>query len=214
MTVNFGSHRMKVVLVSCLAVVASMGAGGCSNKPKAQELELATLRDENDQLRQQSQQAQDELAAARSRATELESEVATLKSQPPAPAPSADTGGSGMTRDRILTIAGDVAFGPGSTTLTAAGKRELDRYIAEIRSKYSGHRIEIAGYTDSDPLRKTKGKYTDNENLSAQRALSVERYMNSKGIPDDMTHIAGYGPANPKGSKKDSRRVEIKILAN
>ena len=129
MTVNFGSHRMKVVLVSCLAVVASMGAGGCSNKPKAQELELATLRDENDQLRQQSQQAQDELAAARSRATELESEVATLKSQPPAPAPSADTGGSGMTRDRILTIAGDVAFGPGSTTLTAAGKRELDRYI-------------------------------------------------------------------------------------
>jgi chemotaxis protein MotB len=208
-------RRTRLLALAVLAAAASMGLGGCNNKPKQQELMIADLTKENDDLRSQAQQAQDALTQAQTRVTELENENATLKQAPAAAPATADTGMSrGGGSDRILTIAGDVAFGPGSTVLTSAGKREVDKIISEIKSKYSGNRIEIAGFTDTDPLKKSKAKYTDNENLSAQRALSVERYMNSKGIPDNLTHASAYGPSNPKGSKKDSRRVEIKILAN
>lgn len=208
-------RRTRLLALAVLAAAASMGLGGCNNKPKQQELMIADLTKENDDLRAQAQQSQDSLTQSQTRVTELENENATLKQAATTAPKTADTGmmGGGGS-DRILTIAGDVAFGPGSVTLTTAGKREVDKVISEIKSKYSGHRIEIAGFTDSDPLNKTKQKYTDNENLSAQRALAVERYMNSKGIADNLTHASAYGPSNPKGSKKDSRRVEIKILAN
>jgi len=65
---------------------------------------------------------------------------------------------------------------------------------------------------DTDPIRKSNWK--TNERLAAERALSVEEYFSTRGIDKDRMHIASYGPARPKGSKKDSRRVEIVILTN
>lgn len=210
-------RRTRLLALALLAAVASIGLGGCNNKPKQQDLMIADLTKENDDLRAQAQSAQDSLTQAQTRVTELENENATLKqavAATPTQAPAPSGGGGGGGSDRILTIAGDVAFNAGSATLTAAGRREVDKVISEIKSKWGGHRVEIAGFTDPTPLRKTKDKWTDNENLSVQRALAVERYMNSKGISDDVTHVAGYGSARPKGSHKESRRVEIKILAN
>lgn len=212
--ISMPRHRCRLLALAALAAFASIGMGGCSNKPKQQEIMIADLTQENEDLRSQKQKVEDDLAAAQTRLSELEGENATLKEAATKAPVTTDTGVGRAGSDRILTIAGDVAFASGSTTLTSAGRREVDKIIQLIKSQYGGNRIEIAGYTDTDPLRKTKGKYTDNENLSAQRALSVERYMNSKGISSDLTHVAAYGPANPKGSKKDSRRVEIKILAN
>lgn len=198
-----------------MLTIASIGLGGCNNnKKKEEELRLADLESQNTTLRDENERLNTELTQSRDRTSSLESEAASLREAAARPAaPATDTAGT-QSRDRVLTIAGDVAFAPGSATLTSAGRRELDVIISTIRSQYSGNQIEIAGFTDDTPLRKSKGKWTDNENLSAQRALAVERYMNSKGVPDSQTHIAGYGSARPKSSKKESRRVEIKILAN
>jgi chemotaxis protein MotB len=213
--ISMPRHRCRLLALAALAAFASIGMGGCSNKPKQQEIMIADLTQENEDLRSQKQKVEDDLAASQTRLAELEGENATLKeSATRAPAVSTDSGVGRAGSDRILTIAGDVAFASGSTTLTSAGRREVDKIIQLIKSQYGGNRIEIAGFTDTDPPRKTKSKYVDNENISAQRALAVERYMNSKGISPDLTHSSAYGPANPKGSKKDSRRVEIKILAN
>lgn len=208
----FGLPR--VVAAAAIGVIG-LGLGGCNNKQKQADLTIADLQAENTTLRDENEKLNASLGQATERVQSLESENSTLKSAPPPAAQpvTTDTGAS-ASRDRILTIAGDVAFAPGSATLTSAGRREVDKVISLIKNQYGGNRIEIAGYTDTTPLQKSKPKWQDNENLSAQRALAVERYMNSKGIPDELTHSAAYGPAAPKGSKKDSRRVEIKILAN
>ena len=50
------------------------------------------------------------------------------------------------------------------------------------------------------------------EKLNSERALAVEDYLASKGLDKDRMYISGYGPAKPRSSKKDSRRVEIVIM--
>lgn len=193
----------------CAIAAASMFLGGCNNEKKQQALTIAQLQEDNKSLLDENERLSGEAKSASERASAAESELANMKANP---APAGGGGGGGS--DRVLTIAGDVAFGPGQVTLTSAGKAEVDKIISTIKSQYSGSRIEVAGFTDSDPLKKTKDKYTDNENLSVQRALAVERYMNDHGISEDQTHSSGYGKSHAKGSKKESRRVEIRILAN
>jgi len=62
-------------------------------------------------------------------------------------------------------------------------------------------------------LVKTKDKWKTNERLSGERAMAVEDFLSSKGIPKDRIYFAGFGSDKPKSNKKDSRRVEIVILA-
>lgn len=206
-----GLTPRRAPMIALLAfAAATMLIGGCNKQEKQNALTIAQLQEDNQAMMAENERLAAEAKAAADRASAAESEAATLKAAPPVGA----GGGGGGGGDRVLTIAGDVAFGPGQITLTSAGKAEVDKIISTIKSQYSGSRIEVAGFTDSDPLKKTKDKYTDNENLSVQRALAVERYMNDHGISEDQTHSSGYGKSHAKGSKKDSRRVEIRILAN
>lgn len=114
--------------------------------------------------------------------------------------------------DLVVEVAGDVLFDSGSIDLKASAKRTLDQVARKINSSYSGNTIRVEGHTDSQPLNKVKGKYKDNEELSAQRALAVERYLVSKGVPSSQIYAAAFGPAKPKGTRSASRRVEIVIL--
>lgn len=193
----------------CALAVVCIGLGGCNNQKKKDALTISELTRENEDLRTEAQRAADEAAALRTRSTELENQLEAAKAAPPV-----DTTAAAPTRDRIITIAGDVLFAPGSATIKRTAHGELDSIASRLNGEFAANRIEIAGYTDSDPLKKTKAKWTDNENLSAQRALAVERYFASKGVNADRMHSAAYGPADPKGSKQNSRRVEIKIMAN
>lgn len=123
-------------------------------------------------------------------------------------APAASVSGSS---DVVLTVAGDVLFDPGRVSLKASGRRELDRIARLILTQYPTNTIRVEGYTDSDPIRKSKWK--SNEQLSAERALSVEKYLVARGIDADRIYSAAMGSARPKSSKEASRRVEIVILA-
>lgn len=116
------------------------------------------------------------------------------------------------TRDREvrIAVAGDVLFDPGQATLKAGAKKELDKVVSTIKSKYSGHSIRVEGYTDPDPIK--KAKFASNEALSQARAEAVEKYLVSKGVGGDRISAMGMGAAKPKATKKDSRRVEIVIL--
>lgn len=200
-------------------VISTLAFAGCkSNKGPS----IDDLIAENQELRDRNQQVEQALNDAESRNAALQAENSDLRGQIASrPAPSqARTGFEGLgdvsTRDKniVVSVAGDVLFASGSADLRADAKRTLDEIASVIQSRYSGNRLEIAGHTDSDPLRKTKSKWQDNENLSAQRALAVERYLSGKGVAADRMHISGHGPSMPRGSKKDSRRVEIIILSN
>ncbi len=112
----------------------------------------------------------------------------------------------------VVGVAGDVLFNSGSDELRKDAKATLDEISKVIKSTYASNEIRVEGYTDSDKLVKTKAKWGTNENLSANRAMAVERYLVGKGIDNNQIYSAAFGPSKPKGTKKDSRRVEIVIL--
>ena len=47
----------------------------------------------------------------------------------------------------------------------------------------------------------------------AELAMAVQEHLVSKGIPSNRVYAATFGSSRPKGSKEQSRRVEIVILA-
>ena len=212
--------RVRALALLVGVALASLALGGCkSNKGPSVDDLIA----ENQELRDRNTQVEQALNDAESRNAALQAENSDLRAQlaaRPAGRAPGQTGFEGLgdvsRRDQniVVSVAGDVLFASGSADLRADAKRGLDQIASVIQSRYSGSRLEIAGHTDSDPLRKTKSKWQDNENLSAQRALAVERYLASKGINVDRMFVSGHGPSMPRGSKKDSRRVEIIVLGN
>jgi chemotaxis protein MotB len=206
---NGWMSRFKVVGVVVCAGMLAVATGGC-NKEKQLEAENTQLRSEKEGLEQANQQ----LTAQNQ---QLLSEISTNRAPggPGGFTPDyADTGrpprGPGGGGDVRLTVAGDVAFSSGQAALTSAGKKELDGIASKIKSKYSGNSIRVEGYTDSDPIRKSK--WGSNEALSQARAEAVAKYLTSKGISSSRIDSIGMGAAKPKSSKAASRRVEIVIM--
>ena len=84
-----------------------------------------------------------------------------------------------------------------------------------MKEKYSGKNVDVVGHTDSDPIKKSSWK--DNWELSAQRALSVARYMADHGVSDKQLEASGCGEFRPiaanssAAGKAKNRRVEIVV---
>lgn len=114
------------------------------------------------------------------------------------------------------TVGSDILFSSGQVTLTSAGQRALDTVAAKLKSSFPGMMVRVYGYTDSDPIKKSK--WRDNLDLSANRAMAVTRYLWSKGIGRDRVETIAMGEANPVASNSNSagkaknRRVEIVVV--
>jgi chemotaxis protein MotB len=106
----------------------------------------------------------------------------------------------------------DVLFDSGKTTLKPTARQSLDKVAAVLNSTYGGRSIRIAGHTDTDPIRKSGFK--SNYHLGFERAFAVREYLISKGVPSNRIHLASFGPDLPRGSKAQSRRVEIVVVLN
>jgi chemotaxis protein MotB len=108
-----------------------------------------------------------------------------------------------------------ILFDPGKANLKQGRSAELNHIHAVLSDKYSGRQIDVVGHTDSDPIKKSKWK--DNWELSAQRALTVTRYLTNRGIPADRIRAVGCGASRPVASnstasgKARNRRVEITV---
>ncbi|MBI1367771.1 MAG: OmpA family protein [Planctomycetes bacterium] len=217
MTMRLVNVRQGLML-GLLMLTAALA--GCDDKVKA----------ERDALYQQNQELQGELTtsrgaleAANSDRSRLESQVADLQGQMAAkPAPSKGaanpfggiegidvTAGNGVITVRVP---GDVLFESGKVDIKSTAKKTLGQIASVIKTQYPGKVVRVEGYTDSDPIKKSK--WADNKELSAHRALAVERYLISQGLPDDKLYSAGFGEANPRSTKALSRRVEIVVVMN
>jgi len=114
-----------------------------------------------------------------------------------------------------VTLPNAILFDSGKANLKKATSVELDHIQSVLQSQYSGKRIDVVGHTDSDPIKKSKWK--DNWELSAQRALSVVRYMVKRGIAEDKIRAVGCGAARAIASnattsgRARNRRVEIVV---
>lgn len=114
-----------------------------------------------------------------------------------------------------IGISGAVLFATGSDQLHAEGRTLLKSLAAPLRT-YLAQRDEIlmvSGFTDDRGL--VGGKFSDNWELSAQRALNVARALMAEGLPPDAVFAAAFGPQQPVASNDDAsgralnRRVEI-----
>ncbi len=114
-----------------------------------------------------------------------------------------------------VTLPNSILFNSGMATLKKATNVELDHIKSVLQNKYPGKQIDVVGHTDSDPIKKSKWK--DNWELSAQRALSVVRYLLDRGIAKDKIRAVGRGASQPIASnattsgKARNRRVEIVV---
>lgn len=211
----------KALVIGALCAGALLG--GCKNVKKADydaaveentrlRERVASLQDKVAQSNQQvaAAQAEKDRALAEQRQqlmAQMETDRATRSGFEGIPGVSSSYGAGGSV---IVAVAGDVLFDSGKADLKSSSKSSLDRVAQVIQSQYAGQTIRVEGYTDSDPIRKSS--WRSNEHLSMERALAVEDYLVKHGVPNNQIYSAAFGPANPKGTKKDSRRVEIVIL--
>ncbi|CAN5382355.1 hypothetical protein BH10PLA1_BH10PLA1_07130 [soil metagenome] len=191
-----------------------------------QNRELQTKVDESDaKLRQAADPAQlavmqSQLAERDKNLSERDAKIADLEAQlrQPAPTGPADPGLSGIetsydSKAGTLTVnvPGDVLFASGQSEVKSSADMTLNKIVAAVKKDYAGKKILVDGYTDSDPISKTKDKYEDNLDLSAARARSVAKYLTSHGLSESNVSPRAMGSTSPKASKAKSRRVEIVV---
>ena len=116
-----------------------------------------------------------------------------------------------------VTLPNSILFDSGQASLKKDSDAKLNSIYATLKQKYAGKRIDVVGHTDSDPISKTKDLWKDNWELSAERALTVTRYLVSRGIPEKQIEAVACGesrpvvPNNSEANKQKNRRVEIVV---
>ena len=232
---------MNVRTLSLLAAASSaLFSLGCQNKMYKENVDLHrenrelrdALADRDSRLGNSPdpasvQQMQSALAERDAKIVELQNQ---LRMPPPEAAKetNGDFGGIQVTRDDragtlTVNLPGDVLFTPGSADVKESAKGTLDKIANAVKKDYAGKKINVDGYTDADPITKTKGNWEDNLDLSAARARSVAKYLDSHGMDakklaslyaEDAKMITprAFGPSNLKSSKDASRRVEIVVM--
>lgn len=115
-----------------------------------------------------------------------------------------------------IRLSDSLLFALGRADLTSAAYPTMDK-LASLFSQLDTT-ISIEGHTDNLAIA-PGGRYKDNWELSAERALSVLRYfVEQKNLNSETFQIAGYGDTRPVDSnetaegRKNNRRVEIIIL--
>jgi len=207
-----------------LLMTGGLGVGlvGC-NKVAKTDYDAAMA--ENQELRDRLSGEQKSRQEAETRAASLEQENRDLANRADQTKTSGATRGGGATGfensgfdsyrtaggEVVVSAAGDVLFDSGKAVLKSTAKTKLDKVASVIKGQYAGQMVRVEGYTDTDPIQKSGWK--TNERLSGERAMAVEEYLTSRGLSKDQIYYAGFGAAHARANKKDSRRVEIVILA-
>ena len=114
-----------------------------------------------------------------------------------------------------LTIQGSILFDSGKTELKADAIPVIDK-VGQILEAYAGGTVDIEGHTDNIPM-SGGGKYSNNDELSSGRALSVFYYLteHTNLDPANLVHT-GRGQYEPIADNSTdegrarNRRVEIK----
>ena len=116
-----------------------------------------------------------------------------------------------------IGISGRVLFSLNSDQLQPDGRQLLNSLVTPLRT-YLAARDEmlmVSGFTDDRSIRSRNGQFTDNWELSAQRALTVTRSLVDEGMPSSMVFAAAFGAEQPIATNADergraqNRRVEM-----
>ena len=117
-------------------------------------------------------------------------------------------------QSEVLFAQGQAAIGPEGQTQLAELAVVLNQIAADIPADIDWV-LQVEGHTDDIPVR--AGRFTDNWDLSTERALSVVRFLAERGLDANRLSAAGYGefqPLDPSGNetaRRRNRRIEIKL---
>jgi flagellar motor protein MotB len=120
-------------------------------------------------------------------------------------------------RDGRIGISGSVLFALNSDQLQEEGQALLQTLVGPLQV-YLGERDEllmVSGFTDDLPIQQGNNRFTDNWELSAQRALTVTRALIDAGMPPTMVFAAAFGAQQPVvpnldgAGRAQNRRVEM-----
>ncbi|MGA2070581.1 MAG: OmpA family protein [Sedimentisphaerales bacterium] len=211
--------KSKVALL--LALLSVMTFSGCTDwkkKHDALNVENQNTKGLLERERIEKGQMADQLAKDQQTIADLQKQIVEKKKSP------ADATGFGEGYDVnfdaaagtiTVTLPDAILFDSGKVALKGSASKSLDHIYSVLKAKYPGRHIEVAGHTDSDPIRKSSWK--DNLELSSQRAMAVARYLMQKGVAENKISASGYGEGKPIASnstaegKKKNRRVEIVV---
>ncbi len=115
----------------------------------------------------------------------------------------------------------EVLFPSGQSTMTPEGLAAIDQLaqaIVELQRSIPAEidwAMQVDGHTDQRPI--ASSQFPSNWELSTSRAISVVRYLISRGVPAKRLVAAGYGEFQPleDGTSDDilrrNRRIELKL---
>ena len=115
----------------------------------------------------------------------------------------------------------EVLFPSGQATLTVEGLAAIDQLAAAIVEleksipKEIDWVLQVDGHTDIRPI--ASAQFPSNWELSSARAISVVKYLISRGVAPTRLVAAGYGEFQPleEGSSEEvlrrNRRIELKL---
>ena len=213
------ANKQTITLVTCLVSFALLS--GCTNwekKYQALSVEHENMKGLLERERSEKGVLADQVTQGQQTIEELQRQIEQKRKTP------AEASGFGEGYDVAfdaaagtvtVTLPNSLLFDSGKETLKSATIAELDHIQTVLKQKYNGKQVDVVGHTDTDPIKKSKWK--DNWELSAQRALTVARYLINRGVSDDKIRAVGCGDSRPIASnnnatgKAKNRRVEIVV---
>ena len=212
-------RRNVTMAIAGLAIGFSML--GCNSSMKT---ENDLLKTENEELRMQYKEATAALQAADDDLTRTTGDLRTAQDENQSLQTALDTRPETINifeniagvdvelrdKDLALTVASDLLFNSGSTSLKKTARGTLSNVASALNATYPNQSIVIIGYTDTDKI--TKSNFKSNWHLAFDRAWSVRDYLVSKGVNKDRIAIESWGPTKPLATKAASRRVDIVVV--
>lgn len=116
----------------------------------------------------------------------------------------------------------EVLFASGATEINERGREEMQKLagaILELQKEIPPEInwvLRVDGHTDNVPLSGT-GRYRDNWELSAARAIAVVKFLIEQGVPAERLVAAGFGEYQPletadtPEARARNRRIELKL---
>jgi chemotaxis protein MotB len=117
----------------------------------------------------------------------------------------------------IMQLPSGVLFPSGKDTLSKEGEATLTD-VANVLKDFTDRKFLVTGHTDNVPIR--GGKFQDNWELSAARAVTVTRFLIINGVPPGILGAAGYSEYDrvadnsTEPGRQENRRIEIVLLPN
>ncbi|MCO6391304.1 peptidoglycan -binding protein [Aliihoeflea aestuarii] len=116
----------------------------------------------------------------------------------------------------------EVLFPVGADVINPAGQQEMTTLAGAVLDLQReippeiNWVLRVDGHTDNVPLSGT-GRFRDNWELSAARAISVVKFLVAQGVPADRLVAAGFGEFQPLDTadtpeaRDRNRRIELKL---